>query len=57
MHLNLGQPYEDYIQKQIASGLYGNASEVIRDALRHMKDREEQKRLESALCQDIGYTF
>jgi antitoxin ParD1/3/4 len=47
MHLNLGQPYEDYIQEQIASGLFGSATEVIRAALRDMKDREERKRLDT----------
>lgn len=47
MHLNLGKPYEDYIQRQVDSGLYGNATEVIRDALRHMKEWEEQRRLDT----------
>jgi len=47
MHLNLGQPYEDYIQQQVDSGLYVNATEVIRDALRHMKECDEQKRLDT----------
>lgn len=47
MHLNLGSEFDDFIKGQVDSGLYGNATEVIRDALRHMKDRREQKRLET----------
>jgi antitoxin ParD1/3/4 len=47
MHLNLGKPYENYIQQQVDSGLYGNATEVVRDALRHMKEHEEEKRLDT----------
>lgn len=47
MHLNLGSEFDDFIKGQVDSGLYGNATEVIRDALRHMKDGREQKRLET----------
>jgi len=47
MHLNLGSEFNNFIQGQVDSGLYGNATEVIRDALRHMKDRQENKHLET----------
>lgn len=47
MHLNLGAELDDFIQTQVDSGLYGNATEVVRDALRSMKDRREQRRLET----------
>ncbi len=55
MHLNLGSEFEEFIQSQVSSGMYGNATEVIRDALRHMKEQQEEKRLENirALL-DIG---
>ena len=39
---NLGDHFEQFIAAQIASGRYGNASEVVRDSLRLM-EREEQK--------------
>jgi putative addiction module CopG family antidote len=29
----LGRHFEDFVQTQLASGRYGNASEVLRDAL------------------------
>ncbi len=51
MHLKLGSEFNNFIQGQVDSGLYGNATEVIRDALRHMKDRQENKRLET-ICID-----
>ncbi len=46
MHLNLGQPYENFIQDEIKAGLYSNATEVIRDALRRMKENKERRRIE-----------
>ena len=36
----LGRYNEDWIKRQVESGRYNNASEVVRDALRHMQDRE-----------------
>jgi putative addiction module CopG family antidote len=32
--INLGKPYEDYIESLIKAGYYSTATEVIRDALR-----------------------
>jgi len=39
---SLGPHFEAFIQSQLATGRYGNASEVIRDALRQMEEREKQ---------------
>jgi antitoxin ParD1/3/4 len=36
----LGVYFETFIQDQLASGRYNNASEVVRDALRLMETRE-----------------
>ena len=36
--LSLGPHWESFIKSEIASGRYGSASEVIRDALRHMEE-------------------
>ena len=38
----LGKHFENFVQAQLASGRYGNASEVVRDALRLMEDRERR---------------
>ena len=43
--LSLGEHWEKFIKNEIASGRYGSASEVVRDALRALEARE--KRLEA----------
>lgn len=44
--LSLGEHWEVFIKNEIASGRYASASEVVRDALRHL---EEQKAKMNAL--------
>lgn len=51
MHINLSPEMETYLQHKIGTGLYSNASEVVRDAIRRMW--EEDRRLgalRSAVC-------
>jgi len=38
--LSLGPHWESFIKNEIGSGRYGSASEVIRDALRHMEEHK-----------------
>jgi antitoxin ParD1/3/4 len=38
----LGKHYESFIRDQLASGRYNNASEVLRDALRLMEEKERR---------------
>ena len=45
MHVNLSPEIEGFIKSKVAGGFYGNATEVIRDALRRMQ-AEEQHRAE-----------
>jgi antitoxin ParD1/3/4 len=37
MHINLSPEMEGYIKGKVAGGFYGNATEVIRDAVRRMQ--------------------
>lgn len=37
--LSLGEHWEVFIKHEVTSGRYGSASEVVRDALRHMEER------------------
>lgn len=37
--LSLGEHWEVFIKHEVASGRYGSASEVVRDALRHLEER------------------
>ncbi|MGD9660464.1 MAG: type II toxin-antitoxin system ParD family antitoxin [Porticoccaceae bacterium] len=38
--LSLGEHWESFIKAEVASGRYGSASEVVRDALRTLEDRK-----------------
>ena len=40
--LSLGEHWEVFIKNEIASGRYGSASEVVRDALRNLEDRKSK---------------
>ncbi len=40
MHINLSPEMENFIKGKVASGYYGNATEVIRDAIRRMQSEE-----------------
>lgn len=40
MNVSLTSTLEEYIRRKVATGLYNNASEVIREALRLMVERE-----------------
>ena len=42
MHVNLSTEMESYIKGKVGSGFYGNATEVIRDAIRRMQGEEER---------------
>lgn len=37
----IGQYFERFVQKQLQSGRYSSASEVVREALRLMEERED----------------
>jgi antitoxin ParD1/3/4 len=44
MHISLTPELEDAVKSKVASGLYNNASEVVREALRQslVRERENQ---------------
>lgn len=44
MHISLTPELEDAVKAKVASGLYNNASEVVREALRQslVRERENQ---------------
>ena len=45
MNANLGPVLEQFVTEMIDSGLYQSQSEVIREGLRLLKEREETKKL------------
>ena len=42
MHINLSPEMEQYLQVKVGTGYYSNASEVVRDAIRRMRDEDEK---------------
>lgn len=38
--LSLGEHWEVFIKNEVASGRYGSASEVVREALRNLEERK-----------------
>ena len=55
MNISLTKEFEHYVAQKVESGMYHSASEVIRDGLRLMKERDElhQSRL-AELRKDIA---
>lgn len=54
MNLSLTPELEKFIQSKIASGMYSNASEVVRDALRRMDERDPWHELREFLAPRIA---
>ncbi len=46
MNVSLPSTWEEFVTGQVASGEYGNASEVVREALRLLRERQESRALE-----------
>ncbi len=54
MNISLTPELERLVNKKVASGMYQTASEVIRDALRLLKQREETRLAELRRDVEIG---
>ncbi|MEW6634157.1 MAG: type II toxin-antitoxin system ParD family antitoxin [Pseudomonadota bacterium] len=51
---NIGSRYEALVRELVKSGRYASASEVVRDSLRLLEEREEQRQAKLAsLREDI----
>lgn len=54
MNVSLTPELEKYVQEKVSSGLYYSASEVIREGLRLLKEREQLQQIRfQELRQDI----
>jgi len=45
MNVNLGDKFEQLVRNRVETGRYNNASEVIREALRLLEERDELRAL------------
>jgi antitoxin ParD1/3/4 len=54
MNVSLTPTLEELVQRKVATGLYNSASEVIREALRLLEERDEMRKMKLAsLRKDI----
>lgn len=55
MNVSLTPTLENLVQQKVATGLYNSASEVIREALRLLEERDELRKVKlGALRKDIS---
>ena len=45
MNVSLPQTWEQFVAGQVSAGEFGNASEVVREALRLLRDQQESRAL------------
>jgi antitoxin ParD1/3/4 len=48
MNVNLGPTFDDFVSQMLKSGLYQSQSEILREGLRLLKEREDIKNLRLA---------
>lgn len=49
MNISLPEPMKDFVEEQVSTGSYGNASEYIRQLLREAQERKANEKLEQLL--------
>jgi antitoxin ParD1/3/4 len=42
-NINLTEHLDDFVEHQVSSGRYSNASEIVRDALRLLEEQEQER--------------
>ena len=42
-NINLTEHFDHFVQRQVSSGRYSNASEMVRDALRLLEEEEQER--------------
>ena len=43
-NINLTEHFDHFVERQVSSGRYSNASEIVRDALRLLEEQEKERR-------------
>ncbi len=52
MHVSLTSRLEDFVKEKVQTGLYNNASEVVRSALRLLEQKEQVHELKLQVLRD-----
>ena len=42
-NINLTEHFDQFVERQVSSGRYGNASEIVRDALRLLEEKGQER--------------
>ena len=42
-NINLTEHFDRFVERQVSSGRYGNASEIVREALRLLEEQEQER--------------
>jgi antitoxin ParD1/3/4 len=42
-NINLTEHFDNFVERQVSAGRYGNASEIVREALRLLEDQEQER--------------
>jgi len=42
-NINLTEHFDHFVERQVSSGRYGNASEIVREGLRLLEEREQER--------------
>ena len=45
MNVSIPDPMKDWVEAQVESGLYSNASDYVRDLIRQDQDNQQQRQL------------
>lgn len=53
MNVSLTPELEQYVAAKVQTGLYGSASEVVREALRALREKEEQAEKKAAMLAEL----
>ena len=43
-NINLTEHFDQFVERQVSSGRYGNASEIVREALRLLEEQEHERK-------------
>ena len=54
MNVSLTPRLEAIVRAKVESGLYNNASEVVREAIRQMDERDRYQRLKAAIAEGVA---
>lgn len=62
MNVSIGERWESYVEALLKTGRYGSASEIVREGLRMVEEREAKlaalrETIEAAIAEDKWYTM